>query len=61
MTVETHTTEFHRNRETGLYRGLCSCGWVKFGTLVECQTAAAAHDMAWEPVMPEAARPEAGR
>lgn len=49
--IQIHETQLHVHQLTGLARALCTCGWVKFGTLAECQAAAASHDIGdWKPV-----------
>jgi hypothetical protein len=58
MTIKIHETQFHRNRDNpALCRAVCTCGWFKFGPLGEIQTAAATHDMEWEPVEAPVAQP----
>jgi hypothetical protein len=44
--IKTHTVSFYRYLdEPGESRAVCTCGWSMRGSLEECQTRAATHDL----------------
>lgn len=46
--MDKHLLKFQRNRETGMWRGWCYCGWSAAGTEEQVKSRAATHDMEWE-------------
>jgi hypothetical protein len=49
MSAAIHEVQFHKNRQTGMHRAICSCGWFHHSmSLQECQERASGHDVAWE-------------
>lgn len=48
-----HSVKFERNRRTGMWRAICTCGWGWAGFQDDVTTRAATHDMDWQPAEPE--------
>ncbi len=50
MPATIHEVRFSTRRTPADARARCSCGWFTFGSLSECQDAAAVHDTEWQDV-----------
>lgn len=45
-----HEVQFHKNRQSGVFRAMCTCGWTDFfSSLDQAQSRAAGHEIdQWE-------------
>ncbi len=47
MSIQKHEVRFATRRTPADARARCTCGWFTFGSLSECQDAAAVHEVEW--------------
>jgi len=56
-----HRTEFFKNRHSGVWKAVCTCGWFHIGGSVDVQNRAAVHDLGeeeWIAADPKAPKPD---
>ena len=53
-----HNVIFQRNQRTGMWRALCTCGWMWSGFREDVKTRAATHDMDWQVADPNEPEPK---